>query len=113
MKFDYPPGATPIDADEAAGLIPSHLTLQRQLDEYEEANILEAVEWLNARRRGDPLDDRFIHVVHGRMFNRTWHWAGEARRSDKNLGVPWPEIAARVSERQWTTCAPHGRFIPF
>ena len=64
MKFEYAPGATPIDLDEAAGLIPAHLTLQRELNEYEEANILEATEWLFARRRGDPLDERFIHVVH-------------------------------------------------
>lgn len=56
MKFEYPPGATPIDPDEAVGLIPGHLTLQRELNEYEEANILEASEWLFSRRRGDPLD---------------------------------------------------------
>src|SRR6185312_1638215 len=48
MKFEYAPGATPIDADEARGLIPAHLTLQRELNEYEEANILEATEWLFA-----------------------------------------------------------------
>ncbi len=83
MKFEYPPGATPIDPDEATGLIPAHLTLQRELNEYEEANILEAADWLFGRRRGDPLDERFIHVVHGRMFNQTWKWAGQARRSDK------------------------------
>jgi len=98
MKFEYLPGATPIDPDEAVGLIPTHLTLQTELNEYEEANILEAVDWLLARRRGDPLDDRFIHVVHGRMFDRTWKWAGQARRSDKTLGVPWTEIATRLRQ---------------
>lgn len=51
MKFEYPPGATPIDPDEAHGLIPAHLTVQRELNEYEEANILEAVDWLSGRRR--------------------------------------------------------------
>lgn len=71
MKFEYAPGATPIDLDEAAGLIPAHLTLQRELNEYEEVNILEATEWSFACRRGDPLDERFIHVVHNRMFNQT------------------------------------------
>ena len=76
MRFEYAPGATPIDLDEAKGLIPAHLTLQRELNEYEEANILEATEWSFARRRGDPLDERFIHVVHNRMFNQTWKWAG-------------------------------------
>jgi fido (protein-threonine AMPylation protein) len=70
MRFEYAPGATPIDPDEAKGLIPAHLTLQRELNEYEESNILEATAWLFARRRGDPLDERFIHIVHGRMFNQ-------------------------------------------
>jgi len=98
MRFEYAPGATPIDPDEAAGLIPAHLTLQRELNEYEEANILEATEWAFARRRGDPLDERFIHAVHGHMFNQTWKWAGQARRSDKNLGVSWVEIGARLRQ---------------
>ena len=33
MRFEYAPGATPIDPDEAKGLIPAHLTLQRELNE--------------------------------------------------------------------------------
>ena len=98
MRFEYAPGATPIDLDEAKGLIPAHLTLQRELNEYEEANILESNEWLFARRRGDPLDERFIHTVHRRMFNQTWKWAGQARRSDKNIGVSWVGIPARLRQ---------------
>jgi Fic-DOC domain mobile mystery protein B len=98
MRFEYAPGATPIDLDEAKGLIPAHLTLQRELNEYEEANILAGNEWLFARRRGDPLDERFIHTVHRRMFNQTWRWAGQARRSDKNIGVSWVEIPVRLRQ---------------
>jgi Fic-DOC domain mobile mystery protein B len=98
MKFEYAPGATPIDLDEAAGLIPAHITLQRELNEYEEANILEATEWLYARRRGDPLDERFIHVVHRRMFGQTWKWAGKSRRSDKNIGGSWFEVPVRLRQ---------------
>jgi Fic-DOC domain mobile mystery protein B len=89
----YPPGATPLDPNEVAGLIPVHVTLQRQLDEYEAANILQAMTWLNARRRGDALNDVFIREVHRRMFDQTWTWAGQARQSDKNIGVPWYNIA--------------------
>ena len=98
MRFEYAPGATPIDLDEAKGLVPAHLTLQRELNEYEETNILEATAWLFARRRGDPLDERFIHVVHGRMFNQTWKWAGKSRRTDKNIGVSWFEIPVRLRQ---------------
>ncbi|MCX7056525.1 MAG: mobile mystery protein B [Proteobacteria bacterium] len=98
MKFEYAPGATPIDPDEAAGLVPAHLTLQRELNEYEEANILAANDWLFARHRGDPLNDAFIHLVHRRMFDRTWRWAGKSRRTDKNIGVSWVEIPMRLRQ---------------
>lgn len=98
MKLEYPPGATPIDPDEIAGLIPSHLTLQSELNEFEETNILSASEWLFARRRGDPLDERFIRAVHRRMFGKTWRWAGKSRRSDKNIGVPWNEIPVHLHQ---------------
>jgi Fic-DOC domain mobile mystery protein B len=98
LKFEYPPGATPIDPSEADGLIPAHLTLQRQLDEYEEANIIEATEWVFSRHRGDPLDVYFLHEVHRRMFNQTWRWAGTARRSEKNIGGPWLEISVRLRQ---------------
>ncbi len=98
MKFEYPAGATPIDPEEATGLIPTHITLQRELNEYEEANILEATEWAFARRRGDPLDGAFIYAVHERMFDRTWKWAGTPRRSGKNIGVPWTEIAVHLRQ---------------
>jgi len=98
MRFEYAPGATPIDLDEAAGLIPAHLTLQRELNEYEEANFLDATEWVFARRRGDPLDEPFIRTVLRRMFNQTWRWAGKARRTDKNIGVSWFEIPVRLRQ---------------
>lgn len=98
MKFEYPPGATPINPDEAAGLIPAHVRLQSELNEYEEANILEATEWAFSRRRGDPLEDRFVHAVHRRMFDKTWKWAGTPRRSDKNIGIAWPEIHTRLRQ---------------
>jgi hypothetical protein len=46
MKIDYPIGATPLDPDEMADLIPSHLRVQSELNEWEEANILKAHLWL-------------------------------------------------------------------
>ena len=98
MKFEYPAGATPIDPDDAAGLIPAHITLQRELNEFEESNILEATQWVFTRRRGDPLEDAFVYGVHKRMFDQTWKWAGKPRRSEKNIGVLWTEIPARLRQ---------------
>ncbi len=45
MDGDLPPRATPIDPDEAAGLIPDHITTRGELDELEEANIHEGLGW--------------------------------------------------------------------
>jgi Fic-DOC domain mobile mystery protein B len=96
LKFNEPPGATPLDPDEIQGLLPSHVTLQSQLNDFEQANIGQAREWAYTRRRGDPLDRKFICTVHRRMFDETWRWAGEFRRSDKNIGAPWTDLPVRL-----------------
>jgi Fic-DOC domain mobile mystery protein B len=27
------------------------------------------------------------------MFDRTWRWAGQFRKTNKNIGIEWPEIS--------------------
>lgn len=90
-------GATPLDADEAAGLLPGHITTREQLDEWEAENILEGERWARgpARRRA-PLDDAFLRELHRRMFGRTWRWAGTFRKTEKNIGIAPNRIAEEV-----------------
>jgi hypothetical protein len=45
MKFEYPFGATPLDGDEAALLIPKHITVMSELNAFEHVNILMAEQW--------------------------------------------------------------------
>ena len=45
VNLDYAPGATPLDADEAAALIPGHIATQDDLNVWEEANILRGAQW--------------------------------------------------------------------
>jgi Fic-DOC domain mobile mystery protein B len=87
MQFDYPDGATPLDPDETEGLIPNHITTQTQLNEWEQANILEAETWAFSTRHTAILSVHFILNLHRRMFNKTWHWAGKFRQSNKNIGT--------------------------
>jgi Fic-DOC domain mobile mystery protein B len=89
MKFIDPEGATPIDADETAALIPGHITTQRELHEWESQNIQKATIWGLSRKRKDILTIDFIRELHRRMFDETWDWAGTFRRSDKNIGIAW------------------------
>lgn len=124
MNFDYPPGATPLDPDEAAGLIPGHIANHGQLNEWEMTNILEGERWAFGRKHADLLDAAFVCRLHKRMFGDTWRWAGKFRTTEKNIGIdplriqpalrdlcedvrtqlqhksyPFDEIAARFSHR--------------
>lgn len=100
MKFipPYPPGATPLDPDEAQGLIPSYIATQSELNEAEQANIRDARAWYFARVRTFKLTEKIVRDVHRRMFGKVWHWAGKYRRTGKNIGAPWEQIAMRVQQ---------------
>jgi Fic-DOC domain mobile mystery protein B len=98
VTHSYTQGATPIDADEAAGLIPTHIRTQAQLNQWEEENILEAEAWALHSAHADVLSEAFVRKLHRAMFNKTWRWAGKFRRSDKNIGVDFTQIATRLNQ---------------
>lgn len=89
-------GATPLDPDEAEGLIPTHVTTREELNRLEQENIVEAMQWLNTSRPKSILDEVFIHKLHRQMFGRVWKWAGKFRTSDKNIGVPKAHIGIEL-----------------
>jgi fido (protein-threonine AMPylation protein) len=78
--------STPLSVEELEGLIPSYITLRSELNEAEQANILEAEEWAFKRKR-DVLSEKFLNDLHKRMFGRVWKWAGQHRHTGKNIGV--------------------------
>jgi Fic-DOC domain mobile mystery protein B len=77
---------TPLDAEEMQQLIPSYITLRRELNEAEQVNIAYASKWLSSRR-SDPLDEVFLRELHRRMFGQVWRWAGQYRKTARNIGV--------------------------
>jgi Fic-DOC domain mobile mystery protein B len=87
MNFDYPQGATPLDPDEAAELIPSHINTHKHLNEWELVNIVEGERWAFGRKHRDLLDGAFVRRLHRRMFGQTWRWAGTFRLTEKNIGI--------------------------
>lgn len=88
MKFKYAQGATPLDPNEIDGLIPLHITTQSQLNEWEAANILKAETWLfSVSNHGNFLTIKFTRLLHSRMFDDTWKWAGQFRKTERNIGV--------------------------
>ncbi|MBK9522258.1 MAG: mobile mystery protein B [Rhodocyclaceae bacterium] len=95
MNLEYPPGATPLDADERASLIPGHITNQRELNEWEQLNILQGEAWAGKQRK-EILSEAFVRQLHKQMFGDTWRWAGQFRKSDKNIGVDWLNISVEL-----------------
>jgi len=92
-----PAGATPLDPDESAGLVPGHIATREQLDEWEADNILAGERWAaRAAGRRAILDDAFVRELHRRMFDRTWKWAGTYRATEKNIGVAPERIAVEL-----------------
>ena len=90
--FEYPAGATPLDPNEAAGLLLTHVTTRGELDRWEQDNIIEAMTWLDRTRPADILNEKFVRELHRRMFGNVWRWAGRFRQSDKNIGGPWHQV---------------------
>lgn len=95
VNLDYPPGATPLDADELASLIPSHITTQGELNEWEQLNIVHGEDWARKQRK-EILSETFVRQLHKHMFGETWKWAGDFRKSDKNIGVDWLKISVEL-----------------
>ena len=79
-------GRTELTEEESEGLIPSYITLRSELNEAEQANILDAEGWAFARKR-DLLEEGFLNNLHKRMYGNVWRWAGRYRTSGKNIGI--------------------------
>ena len=97
INLDYPPGATPLDPDEIAGLIPGHIATQGELNEWEQQNIQHGDDWARKQHK-EILNEAFVRQLHKQMFGETWRWAGEFRKSDKNIGVHWLQIGVELKK---------------
>ena len=96
---EHDDASTPLSAEELEGLIPSYITLRSELNEAEQANILEAEEWAFKRKR-DVLSEKFLNDLHKRMFGRVWKWAGQHRQTGKNIGVDAYRIPMELRQLQ-------------
>lgn len=96
-KLEYPPGATPLDPNEIAGLIPNYISTQGELNAIEQENILRAEQWLARSRKTETiLTEKFLRELHHKMFGDVWRWAGQYRTTDKSIGVPWQQITTAI-----------------
>lgn len=98
LEFELVEGQTPLDEDEKEGLLISSITNRGELDEFEQQNIQNAIRWTLGKRfkREEILTEDFVKLVHKKMFGNVWAWAGQFRKTDKNLGVDRFQIAVQL-----------------
>lgn len=98
LILDYDDGQTPLDEDEKEGLLIETISNRGELDEFEQQNIEKAVEWTLQRKfkQENILTEAFIKEVHKKMYAGVWAWAGEFRKTNKNLGVDKLQIGINL-----------------
>ena len=94
LDLIYNDGQTPLDEDEKEGLLIKSIATRGELDEFEQQNIEDAIQWSLTRKFKSEqiLSETFILALHKRMYKNVWRWAGEYRKTNKNIGVDKLEI---------------------
>lgn len=95
LDFDWTDGQTPLDEEEKEGLLIPTITTRGELDEFEQRNIEKAIQWSLMRRirKEQILTEKFVKLVHKKMYDGVWAWAGEFRKTNKNIGVDWRQVS--------------------
>jgi Fic-DOC domain mobile mystery protein B len=106
-------GATSLDEDEIAGLIPANVQTRAELNAWEATNIAEAVAWAYTRSHVNILRMETLRELHRRMFGAIWTWAGTFRRSDNNISPHhWPQVPTLMGDLVDDTQAQYGNHEP-
>lgn len=98
IELQYKDGQTPLDESEKGGLKIRTITTQGELDEFEQLNIEKAIEWtISTKLRPDIiLTEKFIKDLHKKMYGDVWKWAGQFRKTEKNIGISWTQIGVEL-----------------
>lgn len=88
------PGQTSISQEELVGLLPEGVSTLADLDRAEKRKKIRAqVQYSSVEvEPAQTIAEEFMKRVHQAMFHQVWQWAGQFHRTDKNMGVPWPQI---------------------
>ena len=100
LELEYLAGQTPLDEDEKDGLRIQTITTREELDEFEQKNIEQAIQWTLGRKiqMDKVFSERFIKSLHKRMYDEVWSWAGSFRKSNKNIGVDKWQISTELKK---------------
>ena len=85
--FDEGEDATPLAPGEREGLLQTSITYRRELNEAEQNNIAAGAAWAHRQRRKEILTEDFLKQLHRRLFGDVWAWAGDFRKTERNIGI--------------------------
>jgi Fic-DOC domain mobile mystery protein B len=99
-NLQQPEGATPLTLDDIKGLIPKHITSQGELNAVEQMNVAKRLLRVNKKKLlpDDILNQKFIRQLHKKLFGDVWRWAGQFRKTNKNIGVNWLSICVELKK---------------
>jgi Fic-DOC domain mobile mystery protein B len=100
LDLEYIDGQTPLDEEEKADLLIPTIATRGELDEYEQQNIEAAFLWTQRRsfKPENVFTEDFIRKLHRRMYGDVWVWAGDFRKSNKNLGIDFRKIPVQLKQ---------------
>ncbi|MDZ4711757.1 MAG: mobile mystery protein B [bacterium] len=98
LDLEYLNGQTPLDEDEKEDLLIDTISTQGELDQFEQKNIEQALQWTLSRKFTAKVifSEAFIKNIHHRMFGEVWKWAGYFRKTNKNIGVDKSQISVAL-----------------
>ena len=92
-------GQTPLDLDEARGLLQDWVATRADLNVAEEENIADGMVWgSRGIRRQSVLTPDFLRLLHKQMLGRVWAWAGQYRDSERNIGIAAHAISTEIKK---------------
>ncbi|MCC5925513.1 MAG: mobile mystery protein B [Bacteroidetes bacterium] len=100
LNLGFIDGQTPLDENEKVGLLIPTVTTRGELDEFEQQNIEEALQWVLGKKLSTEtiLSEKFIRNLHKRMYGQVWSWAGNFRSTNKNIGVDKWQISVALKQ---------------
>ena len=100
LELEYLSGQTPLAEEEKEGLKIRTITTIGELDEFEQKNIEQALQWSIGKKvkKDQLISEQFVRSLHKRMYNDVWKWAGQFRKTEKNIGVPSWRISTDLGQ---------------
>lgn len=93
-----PYGSSLLDPEEKEGLKFKHVTTRAELNHLEQANIQDGMRWLERQKSPEIMNEAFVRELHRKLFGKVWTWAGQFRKTEKNIGIDPGQISVQLRQ---------------